>query len=275
MGVITEQDRALAGYETVQIPGVSQQAGSQGTAMLRRRSGRTAKRAVLYVHCLADTFVPDDLASWYTERGFHFYVADLRPPGAGEAGESQDPAAQRVPGLDGSITALDAMASHLRDAEGIDTLVVGAHASGAAIAAVWCDARRDASPADAVVLAGPALAAGRGRAARRDGLPPGSRRVLAEAAEQLDAGLDIACPVLVLCTEADDDPDQLGRRARRAGRRGHPVVTRLGPHVTWLRLDGELTGPLPPAGPESRPFFRELGRWLGAYLSGQFRDQLL
>ena len=28
-------------------------------------------------------------------------------------------------------------------------------------------------------------------------------------------------------------------------------------------------------GPDGTPFFRELGRWLGAYLSGQFRDQLL
>jgi hypothetical protein len=273
MGVITEQDRALSGYETVQIPGTGQQAGSQGTAMLRRRSGRTAKRAVLYVHCLADTFVPDDLASWYTERGFHFYVADLRPPG--EDGAGQDGAGERVPSMDESITALDAMASHLRQAEGIDALVVGAHASGAAIAAVWCDTRREASPADALVLAGPSLAAGRSRSDRKDGLPPGSRRLLAEAAERLGGGLDIACPVLVLCTEADDDPDQLGRRARRAGRRGGPSVTRLGSHVTWLRLDGELTGPLPPAGPESRPFFREMGRWLGAYLSGQFRDQLL
>jgi alpha-beta hydrolase superfamily lysophospholipase len=273
MGVITEQDRSLAGYETVQIPGVGQQAGSQGTAMLRRRSGRTAKRAVLYVHCLADSFVPDDLASWYTERGFHFYVADLRPPGAGEDPGSQDPAGQRAPDLAGSIAVLDAMASHLREAEGIDTLVVGAHASGAAIAAVWCNA----NPADALVLAGPALAAGRGRAARKDGLPPGSRRVLAEAAARLEDGLDIACPVLVLCAGADDDPDQLGRRARRPDRRsgGGLRIPRLGPHVTWLRLDGELTGPLPPAGPESRPFFRELGRWLGAYLSGQFRDQLL
>jgi hypothetical protein len=99
--------------------------------------------------------------------------------------------------------------------------------------------------------------------------------LLAEAAERLDGGLDIACPVLVLCTEADDDPDPLGRRGRRAGRRGGLGTTRLGPHVTWLRLDGELTGPLPPVGPESRPFFHGLGRWLGAYLAGQFRDQLL
>ena len=56
--------------------------------MLRRRSWRTTRRAVLYLHCLADSSVPDALASWYTERGFHFYLADLRPrpsPASGPA----------------------------------------------------------------------------------------------------------------------------------------------------------------------------------------------
>ena len=33
--------------------------------------------------------------------------------------------------------------------------------------------------------------------------------------------------------------------------------------------------PLPPRGPEAGPFYRELGRWLGAYLTGPFRGQLL
>ncbi len=79
-----------------------------------------------------------------------------------------------------------------------------------------------------------------------------------------------------MCTAADWDAPESGRR--RKGPKhlgGGPGTTRLGPHVTWLRLAEGLTGPLPPGGPESRPFFRELGRWLGAYLSGQFRDQLL
>ena len=46
----------------------------------------------------------------------------------------------------------------------------------------------------------------------------------------------------------------------------------LGGHVTWLRL---------PAGPAvddtagRRQFFDELGRWLGAYMYGHVRDQLL
>jgi hypothetical protein len=50
---------------------------------------------------------------------------------------------------------------------------------------------------------------------------------------------------------------------------------RLGAHVTWLKLDGGLPGQALPDGPDRKRFFDELGRWLGAYLSGQVRDQLL
>jgi alpha-beta hydrolase superfamily lysophospholipase len=321
MGLIAEHDGTLDGYEAVQLPPAPAQLDCRGAAMLRRRSARTSKRAVLYLHCLADSFVPEDLASWYTERGFHFYVADLRP----QARLDQPAGGRRSPlGLGECFSALDAMSGYLRDAEAIDTMVVSAHAAGALIAALWCDARRDGRPADALILAGPAFGSGRrkrmfrrlrkaglagrpgqagqaeaareadadgkttasktstggGTAAAADvgGLAEGGRLpgLLAGAQRQLRGGLDIACPVLVMCTAADWDAPGGGRR--RKGLRhlgGGPGTTRLGPHVTWLRLDEGLTGPLPPGGPESRPFFRELGRWLGAYLSGQFRDQLL
>ncbi len=391
--------------------------------MLRRRSPRTSKRAVLYLHCLADSFVPEDLASWYTERGFHFYVADLRP----QARLDQPAGGRRGPlGLSECFSALDAMSAYLRDAEAIDTMVVSAHAAGALIAALWCDARRDRRPADALILVGPAFGSGRrkrmfGRLRKADpvgqpdragrpgladgtdaareagsagktspaarpsssceadqagtagqvdtadqpdaagpaeqaGRPPkaatseagakapmseaGAKAPMSEAGakaaaneasvkaaaneasakpatsqtsakpaiseasagggtaaaadaaglaevgrlpgllagaqRQLRGGLDIACPVLVMCTAADWDASEGGRRRKGIKHLGGgPGTTRLGPHVTWLRLEEGLTGPLPPGGPESRPFFRELGRWLGAYLSGQFRDQLL
>jgi alpha-beta hydrolase superfamily lysophospholipase len=358
MGLIAEHDGALDGYEAVQLPPAPAESGCRGAAMLRRRSARISKRAVLYLHCLADSFVPEDLASWYTERGFHFYVADLRPQARLDrpAGGRRGP-----PDLRDCFSALDAMSAYLRDTEAIDTVVVSAHAAGALIAALWCDARRDSRPADALILAGPAFGSGRRKgmfkrlrkadqpsqasgtdAVReassagktRSGAGPGSTGeasrasaagtaspaaastagpgtaasnagtgtaatnagagiavaadaaglaesgrlpgLLAGAQRQLRGGLDIACPVLVMCTAADWDAPESGRR--RKGPKhlgGGPGTTRLGPHVTWLRLAEGLTGPLPPGGPESRPFFRELGRWLGAYLSGQFRDQLL
>src|SRR6266568_581030 len=158
MGLIAEHDGDLDGYEDVKITPAPAESGCRGAAMLRRRSPRTSKRAVLYLHCLADSFVPEDLASWYTERGFHFYVADLRP----QARLDQPAGGRRGPlGLSECFSALDAMSAYLRDAEAIDTMVVSAHAAGALIAALWCDARRDSRPADALILAGPAFGSGR------------------------------------------------------------------------------------------------------------------
>lgn len=262
MGLIAEHDGTLDRYETVRLPPSPDQPGCRGAAMLRRRSARTSKRAVLYLRWLADSFVPEDLASWYAERGFHFYVADLRPEA--RPGQQAD-GRRRHADLGDCFRALDAMSAYLRDCEAIDTVVVSAHAAGALIAALWCDARRDSRPADALILAGPAFGGGRDK--------PG---LLADARRRLRGGLDIACPVLVMCAAADGEaPEERRRRpGLRRQRAGHGVI-RLGPHVTWLRLTEGLAGPLPPGGPESRPFFRELGRWLGAYLAGQFRDQLL
>jgi alpha-beta hydrolase superfamily lysophospholipase len=278
MGLIAEHDGTLHGYETVQLRAAGEP-GDSSAAMLRRRSGRITKRAVLYLHCLADSVVPDDLASWYTERGFHFYVADLRP----QAQPDKPAVRRRSPAdLSDCFKALDAMAAHLRESVAIDTLVVSAHAAGALIAALWCDARRESGPADALILAGPAFGSGRqqriSRRLRKAGPAAAAvpERMLAGAQRQLRSGLDIACPVLVMCTAADWDAPPDGRRRKDINRQGGGHgTTRLGPHVTWLRLADELTGPLPPGGPEGTPFFRELGRWLGAYLSGQFRDQLL
>ena len=186
--------------------------------------------------------------------------------------------------------------------------MVSAHAAGALIAALWCDARRESRPADALILAGPAFGSGSRRRvfsrlrravpAGRPGspgnasagqAPPGQAspgqaaapgrpsRLLAGARRQLRGGLDIGCPVLVLCAAADWDAPAPGRRRGQGIKPpgGGHGTTRLGPHVTWLRLADDLAGPLPPGGPDAAPFFRELGRWLGAYLSGQFRDQLL
>jgi hypothetical protein len=273
VALIAEHDDMIDGYEAVQLPPAPRKPGRKNAAMLRRRSARTTKRAVLYLHCLADSFVPEDLASWYTERGFHFYVADLRPQARLGKSARGRPAA---PDVSECLGALDAMSGYLRESEAIDTVVVSAHGAGALVAALWCDARRATNPADALILAGPAF--GRGRPHRtmvrlRKRIPAGRA---ASTQRRLRHGLDIACPVLVMCTAAEWDAPEAGRRGKRLTHQpgGHGTI-RLGPHVTWLRLDDSLTGPLPPDGAGSSPFYRELGRWLGAYLSGQFRDQLL
>ena len=248
MGLTTERGSAADGFEAVPVPLASGEAAESGGAMLRRRSVLPSRRSVLYLHCRPDSFVPEDLVDWYTERGFHFYVADLRP----QEEQRQDRSRAAL------FARLDAACRCLREAEGHDMIILTADSADAASAAQWCDARREAGGPDALILSSPVF----GRRLRR--------------------GLDIGCPVLVL-SAAGDRP-----RARLRPRRSRdPGTIKLGPHVTWLRLDA---GPDEPAGGAGKPgdnnqetretadrrqFFDEMGRWLGAYMYGGVRDQLL
>ena len=244
MGLTTERDGTAGGYEAVPVPPATDAAAESGPAVLRRRSALPTRRSVLYLHCAKNTFVPEDLVSWYTERGFHFYVADLRPQ------EGLDRPARRRrrkgPSQSERFAGLDSACRHLREAEGSEMILVSAHSAGALTAAQWCDARRDDGLADALILSSPAF-----------------RR-------QLRKGLNIACPVLVMCSAEDGK----ARRGPRLRRRSDEATVRLGPHVTWLRLEDGLDGSEGDAG-DRRNFFDEMGRWLGAYMYGQVRDQLL
>jgi hypothetical protein len=234
---------------------------------------------VIYVHCLGDSFVPGELASWYTERGFHFYVADLREelaaPGQGGRAGPADSATRE---LDGFFASLDAAVTHLRVADSIDTLVVCAHGAGAVIAALWCHARRGSQPVEALALTSPAVSrqAGQPRQGTDGGTPDNRRPLLTTAQRRLRRGLEIACPVLVMCPESGWDlpggPGGLLGLRLLTGRR---ATVRLGAHVTWMKLEGGQPGEALPEGKARRQFFDELGRWLSAYLSGQIRDQLL
>jgi hypothetical protein len=278
MGLIMDVHGAAEGYEAVALPlPLEEPSGTYGLdgAVLRRRSARPTKRAVIYLHCMNDAFVPADLASWYTERGFHFYVADLR-----RLDDPGRPAAENhAEELGEYLACLDTAVRHVREADGIETVVLCAHASGAIIAALWCHARRASQPADALVLASPALRGGSWLArtvGRRLTVP--SRRtppLLAVARRRVRRGLDISCPVLVLCPPVDwDAPGGTGGRLALPGT-GARATIRLGAHVTWLRLDGAQPGQALPGGPARRLVLDELARWLSAYLSGQIRDQLL
>jgi len=279
MGLITDVHDAVEGYEAVALPLLLEEesSGAHGLdgAVLRRRSARPTKRAVIYLHCMSDSFVPADLASWYTERGFHFYVADLRrlsdPDRPGAENHAEE--------LGEYLACLDTAVQHVREADGIETVVLCAHASGAIIAALWCHARQASQPADALVLASPSLRGGSwlAQTVGRRLTTPGRRTppLLAVARRRVRRGLDISCPVLVLCPSEDwDAPGGTGGRLALPGT-GARATIRLGAHVTWLRVDGAQPGQPLPGGAARRLVFDELAHWLSAYLSGQIRDQLL
>jgi alpha-beta hydrolase superfamily lysophospholipase len=280
MGHVMEHAEAIEGYEAVPLalPEQADLPGS-GAAVLRRRSARPGRLAVMYVHCRGDEFVPDDLVGWYTDRGFHFYAADLREVGADERQPADGN--QAAQDLGDCFTCLDAAAAHVRGADAIDTMIVSAHGAGAVIAALWCHARRGSRPADALVLASPcwatappwpewaAAVTGRPAPVRASPLLTGARR-------RLRRGLDIACPVLVMCPATGwNAPGGAGGLLVPRALALRRATMRLGEHVTWLKLAGGLPGEAVANGAGRRRVFDELGRWLSAYLSGQIRDQLL
>jgi|SRR5215472_413310 len=250
-----------------------------GASVLRRRSARPSRRAAVYVHCVGDPLVAPDVADWYTNRGFHFYAADLREVGAHGRGGNEAKAAAED--LGECFACLDATVAHLREADAIDTVVVCAHGTGALVAALWCHARRGSRPVDALVLASPNLGRrapwpSRARAARDGAADRRAAPLVARARRRLLRGLDIPCPVLVMSPARgwDVPGGPGGPLMRRVFAPGHATM-RLGEHVTWLKLEGGPAGPQLPDGPERRRLFDELSRWLGAYLSAQIRDQLL
>jgi hypothetical protein len=236
MGLITDQNGPADEYEAIALPGESDQSGS---AVFVRRSARPSRRAVLHLHQLADSLAPADLVRWYNERGFHFYLTDL------QAGDPEPGRRKAVRSAHPAFTALDAACAHLREADGIDAIILSAQGSSALTAALWCDARPISSPVEALILSSPDF----GRVRTR---------------------LDITCPVLVISAA---EPWRDTRRERRGS-----GSIRLGQHVTWLHIDASAgsdapLGVAPPPG--RRRLFDEMGRWLGAYMYGQVRDQLL
>lgn len=232
MGLMTERSGPYE-YEAVCLPAEpGATAGGSRSAVFLRRSARPSRRAVLHLHDMSGSVAPADLARWYNERGFHFYVTDL------DLHEPVEIIPRHRPGRSAQacFAALDAACSHLRQT-GIDAIILSAQESAAGPAAAWCDARSEGRPVDALILSNPRF----GR--------------------EVHAGLDITCPVLVVTARRD-------RRTRRAG----PEGVRLGEHVTWLHLDPSSAAELTP---QRRRLFDEMGRWLGAYMYGQVRDQLL
>jgi alpha-beta hydrolase superfamily lysophospholipase len=244
MGLVAGQDDGLDGYEPVPSRPDQPKSPPPAAVMFRRRSQQPSRRGVLHLQSARDAPAPPDLASWFTERGFHFYVAGLRLSGRSRrAGRGSSGA------LAAAFAELDAKCEHLRTADGIDNLIVTAHGEGALAAALWCAAQRPGGHADALILYAPSFSRG------------------------IRRGLSISCPVLVIGGPGGDGD---GRRWPAPGRRGEPAAASpLGRHVTWLRpTDGEARPDASDAAGRRR-FFDEMGRWLGAYMYGEVRDQLL
>lgn len=245
-----ERDPAVEGYEAMT---------RSELAVFRRPSLQPSRRAVLHVQAAGDPAVPSDVADWFTERAFHFYLAGLRVPHRVTA----RPAARS---LASACADLDAACARLRQADGIGSVIVAAQGRGALAAALWSDG-----------WSGGGRAGGEGPAAdcRADALILYQPELPARPALKLR----ISCPVLVVTglVQAEGRP-ALGNAASYWPLRPHRAASaaaQLGGHVTWLHLPPAAGQPGQAEGAGRRQFFDELGRWLGAYMYGQVRDQLL
>jgi hypothetical protein len=242
--VSTSTSHGVAGRELAADPASPQAdsaeaSGAAGAALIRRSSAQPTRRAVLHVQAPGDPATPPELASWFTERAFHYYAAGLRlPPAARLTVRRAGRRAGRQAGRDlrDACADLDAACARVRGPDGMASVIVTARGRAAVAAALWADSRP--SRADALVLSAPAW----------------PRRGLR---------LAIACPVLVMGDEGSRAAT--GPWPRLA--HGRSVPPQLGSHVTWLTLAG--------AGGDQRRLLEELGRWLGAYMYGSLRDQLL
>jgi hypothetical protein len=223
---------------------VQPQSARPDLALFRLRSAQPSRRAVLHLQAAGDPVIPADLAGWFTERACHFYLVGFRLPGRMLLpGWRVSHAAARA------VAQLDETCARLREADGMEHVILSAQGRAAMVAALWCDRQSRGGPtgqpqlpvADALILYQPAWPA---RPALR---------------------LNIGCPVLALSGQP------ASARLRLTRQRPAP---HLGDHVTWRRLP-EATDLVSLPGPGRRAFFDELGRWLGAYMYGLAGDTLL
>jgi hypothetical protein len=233
-------------HEAARSNGPDQAARILTTGMVRLSSAQATRRAVLHVQAAGDPPVPADLASWFTERGFQFYVAGVRLPfGLSAKHVERD--------LTSVFADLDAASACLRGPDGMVSVVVTARGRAAFAAALWSDSRgaTDERQANALILSAPVWPV------------------------RASLQLDIACPVLVVVDKNGDvgassqrtSPPRQGRLRQGRPSRSSAHASQLGRHVTWLAMAH--------ADADRELFLSELGRWLGAYMYGLGRDRLL
>lgn len=96
-------------------------------------------------------------------------------------------------------------------------------------------------------------------------------RAIHTAQRRLQAGLDIRCPVLVMCSTESSSPEQWDDILLRTDsvldvRDISRLADRLGDQVTRIRIAGGMHDLILSARPVREHVYRELFRWTGAYL---------
>jgi alpha-beta hydrolase superfamily lysophospholipase len=131
-------DELGAGYQKQTIP-LGTDPDGEGTidaTLVRRTPPDTIDAAVLYVHGFSDYFFQEELADFFTERGFAFYALDLRKCGRsrhdGQTGHYVSDLALYDAELDRALAII-------RAETGDKPVVLAAHSTGGLILPLWLD----------------------------------------------------------------------------------------------------------------------------------------
>jgi alpha-beta hydrolase superfamily lysophospholipase len=120
--------------------------------LVRRRATVPSKRAVLYVHGFVDYFFQTHLADLFVENGWDFYALDLRKYGRSLL-PHQTPNFCRT--LKDYFPELDESIRIIRDQDGHDQVLLGAHSTGGLITSLWSHSRQGRGLIDGLFLNSP------------------------------------------------------------------------------------------------------------------------
>lgn len=125
--------------------------GEVVSTLVRRLATDTTHRAVLYVHGYNDYFFQDEMAQKFVDNGYNFYAIDLRKYGRSlREGQFEFEARD----MSEYFADIDSALMVVRR-EGNERVVLMGHSTGGLTTSLYCHARRDEMPVDALILNSP------------------------------------------------------------------------------------------------------------------------
>ena len=149
---MVEPDLLGSPYERHTIELGNDDEGRVIATLVRRRAATPSKRAVLYVHGFVDYFFQTHLADFFVEHGWDFYALDLRKYGRSLL-PHQTPNFCRS--LKDYFPELDESVRIIREDDGHDQVLLGAHSTGGLITALWSHSRQGRGLTEGLFLNSP------------------------------------------------------------------------------------------------------------------------
>ena len=144
------------GYEMMPLAMGRDYEGDVIATLVRRRSDREGRRAVLYVHGYNDYFFQKHVADFYSSLGISFYALDLRKYGRSLLPHQTAYLCRSVreyyPEIDAAVNIIKR--------EGRELVLVSGHSAGGLIVSLWADEGNNRDLVDALILNSPLLSSG-------------------------------------------------------------------------------------------------------------------